>query len=127
MERLAKKGGTTAMAKDRTQVRRSHEKQPEPQRHAIELPLPLLSTLIASKSAVMDLCIQTGLEVLQQMMEQDRTALCGPARQHALDRTAYRGVHAPAEVTLGGRRVALRRPRVRSVAEQELGLPAAGC
>ena len=111
------------MAKDRTQVGRSHEQQPTEQRFAVELPLPLLSTLIDSRAAVMELCIHTGLEVLQHMMEQDRTALCGPVRQHAADRTAYRGGHAPAEITLGGRRVAIRRPRARSVAEQELALP----
>ncbi|MGH7417726.1 MAG: transposase, partial [Candidatus Rokuibacteriota bacterium] len=111
------------MAKDRTQVGTSHEQQPTRQRLAIELPLPLLATLIDSRAAVMELCIHTGLEVLQFMMEQDRTALCGPARQHAPDRSAYRGGHAPAEVTLGGRRVAVRRPRVRSLAEEELVLP----
>jgi transposase-like protein len=111
------------MAKHRTQVDRSHEEEAKSQRLAIELPLPLLSTLIDSRASVMELCIQTGLEVLQHMMEQDRTALCGPVRRHVPDRIAYRGGHAPAEITLGGRRLAIPRPRVRSVAEQELALP----
>jgi hypothetical protein len=72
----------------------------------------------------MDLCIRTGLEVLDHMMEEDRIALCGPAGRHDPDRTAYRGGSAPGEITLAGRRVALRRPRVRTVEQSELAVPA---
>jgi transposase-like protein len=72
----------------------------------------------------MDLCIRTGLEVLDHMMEEDRAALCGPVGRHDPDRTAYRGGSAPGEITLAGRRVALRRPRVRTVEQSELAVPA---
>jgi transposase-like protein len=72
----------------------------------------------------MDLCIRTGLEVLDHMMEEDRVALCGPVGRHDPDRTAYRGGSAPGEITLAGRRVALRRPRVRTVEQSELAVPA---
>ncbi len=110
------------MSKHRTKIRPSHEE--EPKTLSVELPLPLLSALTGARESVMDLCIRTGLEVLDHMMEEDRVALCGPAGRHDPDRTAYRGGSAPGEITLGGRRVALRRPRVRTVERSELAVPA---
>ena len=110
------------MSKHRTKTRPSHEEQPKTL--SVELPLPLLSALTGARESVMDLCIRTGLEVLDHMMEEDRVALCGPVGRHDPDRTAYRGGSAPGEITLGGRRVALRRPRVRTVEQSELAVPA---
>ena len=72
----------------------------------------------------MDLCVTTGIAVIEEMMEADRVALCGRASQHDRDRKAYRGGSAPGEITLAGQRVPLRRPRVRSVAGEEQSLPA---
>lgn len=110
------------MSKHRTKTRPSHEE--EPKTLSVELPLPLLSALTGARESVMDLCIRTGLEVLDHMMEEDRVALCGPVGRHDPDRTAYRGGSAPGEITLAGRRVALRRPRVRTVEQSELAVPA---
>jgi transposase-like protein len=90
---------------------------------AIELPLPLLAQLVETRASVMELCIHTGLEVVKTMMEEDRTALCGPVRKHDRERQAHRGGTAPSEITLGGQRVALRRPRVRGVEGRERVLP----
>jgi transposase-like protein len=89
---------------------------------SIELPLPGLSALVNARQNVMDLCVTTGMAVIQEMMEADRVALCGAASQHDPDRTAYRGGSAPGEITLGGQRVPLRRPRARSVDDTELPL-----
>jgi transposase-like protein len=84
----------------------------------VELPLPLLSALTRSREALMGLCITTGLQVFEQMMEADRQALCGPLRVH--DEGPQRYGYTPSEVTLGGRRVPIRRPRVRGDREVEL-------
>jgi transposase-like protein len=84
----------------------------------VELPLPLLSTLTQSREALMGLCIATGLQVFEQMMEADRKALCGPLRVH--DEGPQRYGYTPSEITLGGRRVPIRRPRVRGEREVEL-------
>jgi putative transposase len=54
------------------------------------------------------------------MLEEDRPAICGPRYQHQADRQASRTVQS--EVVLGGRKVALRRPRVRA-SEAEVPLP----
>ena len=55
----------------------------------------------------------SGLKVLAAMLEEDRAAVCGPRYAHQADRRAYRAGHAPSQVVLGGRQVAIRRPRAR--------------
>jgi hypothetical protein len=47
-------------------------------------------------------------------LEEDRTAICGHRYQHQVERPASRAGTVPSEVVLGGRKVALRRPRVRA-------------
>ena len=64
-----------------------------------------------------------GLEALIELLEQERAALCGARYRHGLERSAIRGGHAASSLVLGGRRVALARPRVRSRDGRELRLP----
>lgn len=71
----------------------------------------------------MELAITSGLKVLTTMLEEDRTAICGPRYQHQAARQALRGGTVPSEVVLGGRKVAIRRPRVRANGA-EVRLPA---
>jgi transposase-like protein len=56
------------------------------------------------------------------MLEDDRTAICGPRYQHQAERVATRTGTVPSEVVLGGRKVQIRRPRVRAHGE-EVELP----
>jgi transposase-like protein len=58
--------------------------------------------------------VGTGLQVMQTLMEEDVTALAGPKGTWNRQRTAVRHGSDDGEVTLGGRRVPIRRPRVRS-------------
>jgi transposase-like protein len=48
------------------------------------------------------------------MLEEDRTAICGPRYAHQTERESSRAGTVRSEVVLGGRKIALRRPRVRS-------------
>jgi transposase-like protein len=57
------------------------------------------------------------------MMEQDREDVCGPRWKRNSNRQAGRAGTTKSEVTLGGRRIAIRRPRVRSRSGQEVELP----
>jgi len=57
------------------------------------------------------------------MMEGERTELCGPKWQPNPGRTAIRSGTMASELTLGGRRIPLRRLRARSVDGHELVLP----
>ena len=63
--------------------------------------------LLAASTAV-------GLEVLDELMGAEVAALAGPRGRHQPDRAAYRHGSDAGSVTLGGRRLAVRRPRVRS-------------
>jgi putative transposase len=73
--------------------------------------------LLAASTAV-------GLEVMDELLELEVTELAGPKGRHDPARTAKRHGSEQGTVTLGGRRLGVRRPRVRSVgqAEQELQL-----
>ena len=89
----------------------------------VQIPLPVLGAFASIERSYFDLCIRAGQQVLAAMMEQDRTELCGPRWKRDPDRRAGRAGTAPSEVTLGGRRIQMTRPRVRSQAGQEVELP----
>ena len=58
------------------------------------------------------------------MFDEDVTRLCGPRGKHTQDRAGYRDSTGAGSVTLGGRRVAVQRPRVRAAdGSGELHLP----
>ena len=80
--------------------------------------------LVRAGDALRELVMATGLAVFEAMLEEDREALCGPAGSwQGPQRTAYRYGHEQGRVVLGGRKVQLGRPRVRSVGGEELALP----
>jgi putative transposase len=66
--------------------------------------------------------VAIGLDVMAELMEADATEVAGPKGKHNRDRSAYRHGHEDATVALGGRRVPVRRPRVRSTEGRELHL-----
>ena len=68
--------------------------------------------LLAASTAV-------GLEVMAELLDAEVTELAGPKGRHDPARVAKRHGSQPGTVTLGGRRVPVRRPRVRSVGDGE--------
>jgi hypothetical protein len=60
--------------------------------------------------------VAIGLEVMGELVEAEVVELAGPKGKHDAGRSAYR--HGD-EVTLGGRRVPVRRPRVRTLADED--------
>lgn len=84
----------------------------------------LVEVLVRAGAALRELVIATGLSVFETMLEEDREALCGPAGTWLGEqRTAYRYGYEQGRVVLGGRKIPLSRPRVRSVGGEELSLP----
>lgn len=75
------------------------------------------------REALFDTVIVSGLEYVGEVLEEERTALCGPRYQHDRQRRALRADSGPSSLSLGGRRVAVERPRARSVDGEELTLP----
>lgn len=109
------------MKKSRTSARL--KKAPEPPLVPVQIPLPMLVSLQAVQESFLDLCILVGQEVLARGMEENRTALCGEKGQHDQDRQAVRWGMTASEVTLGGRRIPIVRPRVRGIDGGERSLP----
>jgi putative transposase len=68
----------------------------------------------AAKEGLLALSVGVGLGVLSELMEEEVDEVVGPKGKHNRDRTAVRHGHEDGEVTLGGRRVEVERPRVRT-------------
>ena len=66
------------------------------------------------QEGLLALAVGAGLQVMQALMDADVTALAGPKGRHDQARTAVRHGREFGSVTLGGRRVAVTRPRVRA-------------
>jgi len=77
------------------------------------------------REGLLALAVGAGLQVMAAIMEQDVAAACGPRGRHDPQRTATRHGHERGSVTLGGRRVAVTRPRMRATdGSGELPVPA---
>jgi putative transposase len=68
------------------------------------------------------LCLKAGLQVFEAMVEDDLLGLCGPKGVPDEGRKAYRHGSTKGSIVFGGQTLQVRRPRVRSVANEELGL-----
>jgi len=95
---------------------------------ASELPLPAeiqeaLGELVgAAREGLLALSVGLGLTVVHQLMEREVDEVVGPKHKHNPDRTAKRHGHEDGSMTLGGRRVPVSRPRIRT-ADDEHELP----
>jgi len=89
----------------------------------VQISLPVQGVLRDVRHAFLGLCIDAGQKVLAAMMEADRVALCGPKGVPDTARQAVRGGTTASRVVLGGQRVGVRRPRVRSKSQGEVPLP----
>ena len=95
---------------------------------AIESPLPAriqeaLGELVgAAREGLLALSVGVGLGVVHELMEAEVTEVVGPKGRHDPDRVAKRHGHEDGSMTLGGRRVPVSRPRMRS-ADDDHELP----
>jgi transposase-like protein len=93
---------------------------------ASELPLPAeiqdaLGELVgAAREGLLALSVGVGLRVVHELMEAEVTEIVGPKGKHDPDRAASRHGHEDGSMTLGGRRVAVSRPRARTLEGTEL-------
>jgi putative transposase len=79
----------------------------------------------AAREGLLALAVGTGIGVLDELLAADVERLVGPKGRHNPQRAAVRHGTQPGKVTLGGRRVRLDRPRVRTVdGTAEVSLPA---
>ena len=90
--------------------RKSRTALPVPQAESPLRHLPLVDLLVDTKTELLELALRSGLKVFTAMLEEDRTAICGPRYAHEPERPASRAGTTPSEVVLGGRKVTIQRP-----------------
>src|SRR4051794_3139576 len=89
-----------------------------------ESPLPpqiqeVLGELVgAAREGLLALSVGVGLGVVHELMDLEVTEVVGPKGKHNPERAAKRHGHEDGSMTLGGRRVAVRRPRVRTADDE---------
>jgi putative transposase len=87
---------------------------------ASESPLPpriqeALGELVgAAREGLLALSVGVGLSVVHELMELEVAEVVGPKGKHDPDRRAVRHGHEDGSMTLGGRRVPVKRPRMRT-------------
>ena len=75
------------------------------------------------REALYETVMAAGLACVSEVLEAERSELCGARYQHVAERQAVRAGHVGSSLALGGRRVAVSRPRARSIDGHELSLP----
>lgn len=68
----------------------------------------------AAREGLLALSVGVGLGVMHELMSEEVDEVCGPRGKHDPERVAYRHGSDEGEVTLGSRRVAVSRPRMRT-------------
>jgi putative transposase len=75
------------------------------------------------REALFDTVMVAGVWLVGEVLEEERTALWGPHYCHDSQRRALRAGSLSSSLSLGGRRVEIERPRVRSTDGHEIVLP----
>ena len=101
-----------------TYQKTSRRAQPHPLPGEVAVPEQVIVSMAeiaeSAKEGLLALAVGTGLQVMAAMFGEDAERLCGPEGRHNPDRAGYRHGSEAGSVTLGGRRVAVTRPRVRA-------------
>ena len=85
--------------------------------------LPGGEVIINARAELLETAVEAGFQVVKAMLEEDVENLCGFRYCHQRSRKAFRWGETTGEVTLGGRRVGIDRPRVRGRRGKEKILP----
>ena len=105
----------------RTRPRKPRSTSGRPE-SARQLSIPEI--LISTRVGLRELVFNSGFQIFQALLEAERAALCGPRYAPQEERQAYRYGFDEGQVVFGGRKVRVKRPRVRSRdGRHELVLP----
>ena len=85
---------------------------------------PLVAGMTATRTHLLDWVQGVGVSALEAVFAAEAEALAGPKGKHHAERTHHHWGHTSTELTFGGRRIQVARPRVRSCDGQEAVLPA---
>jgi putative transposase len=84
---------------------------------------PLITGMTATRAHLLEWVHAQGLVALQEVFAAEAEAVAGPKGRHQPERTHHHWGRTATELTLGGRRIQVARPRVRSTAGEEAVLP----
>ena len=87
-----------------------------------EIQLALTDIAGAAREGLLAISVAAGMAVMAAMFEAEITEIAGPKGKHNPERVAVRHGAEKGSVTLGGRRVAVTRPRARTVDGHEVPL-----
>jgi len=87
-----------------------------------EISLALADIVGVAREGLLAMSVATGMAVMQAMFAAEVTSVAGVKGKHDPDRTAVRHGAEKGSVTLGGRRVAVSRPRARTLDGHEVPL-----
>jgi putative transposase len=108
--------------------RAEREQGPRPPIHADaaelrQLLFPMVAGIAATRTELMGWVHAVGLSALEELLRDDAARIAGPKGVHRAERTHHHWGSVPTELPLGGRRVTIKRPRVRSRSGREEVLP----
>jgi putative transposase len=86
--------------------------------------MPLVSGIAATKQGLLEWVYDFGLRALDELMRDDAARIVGEKGKHRTDRTHHYWGTTKSELTFGGRRISVKKPRVRSKDGRESTLPA---
>jgi putative transposase len=112
-------------------VKKDYQKNNAAAAAAVEATMPEAVTIALAEIAgslregLLALAVGTGLQVMDALIDESVAALAGPKFKHDPERTAVRHGTEAGSVVLGGRKLPIRRPRVRSAdGTAEMAVPA---
>jgi len=88
----------------------------------MEIQLAMTDIAGAAREGLLAMSVAAGMAVMAAMFEAEIAEACGPKGKHDAERAAVRHGQGRGSVTLGGRRVAVTRPRARTVDGHEVPL-----
>lgn len=104
---------------------RRTESTPRKQAPALaeQLVLPLVRGALLTRALLREYVIEAGLETVRILFAEEAADIAGPKGRRRPGRSAHHWGSTDSELVMGGRKVVLARPRVRSVDGRELRLP----
>ncbi len=89
----------------------------------LPMPVPTMAEAMEDvRQSVDRFCLLAGIEAMGEMLDEDAAALCGPRHQRSTARQGYRWGTTQSEIAYHGGKVKVTRPRVRSLAGEEMVL-----
>jgi putative transposase len=112
-------------------VKKNYQKENNTAAASVEAALPDAVTVTLAELAgslregLLAMAVGAGLQVMDAVIDESVTALAGPKFRHDSERSAVRHGTEAGSVVLGGRRIPVRRPRVRTAdSSAEVAVPA---